>query len=53
MEALADFSGKFLYVKDDPGLVTYTINGDGSIKQSSILTNQNSLASRTDYALGP
>ena len=52
-EALADPSGKFLYVKDNPGVVTYTINGDGSITQSSILTNQNSLASRTDYALGP
>ena len=53
LEALADFSGKFLYVKGNAGLVTYTINGDGTITQSSILSNQSTLASGTDYALGP
>lgn len=52
-EALADFSGKFLYVKGSGGLVTYNINGDGTITQSSILSDQNSLGSRTIYALGP
>jgi 6-phosphogluconolactonase (cycloisomerase 2 family) len=40
-EVLADFSGKFLYVHNLSGgiVVTYTINADGAITQSSVLSD--------------
>jgi hypothetical protein len=55
-EVLADPSDKFLYVRDaatggSSGMVTYTINADGSITLSPVLSDSSSIGG--ENVLGP